>query len=130
MGICVWLALVETILADVFGLVFLIPPTRAMVRRLGRAYFTRRFMVGGRLSGETAKPLRSGRGKRRRVKLKAKAFGVGARARALVKLKLPSQLRRPLARMGKLPLRLTARVTDQAGNTRIVKKSVSPTLKR
>ncbi len=41
------LLLTPGFITDVFGLVFLIPPTRAIVRRLGRAYFTRRFVVVG-----------------------------------------------------------------------------------
>jgi UPF0716 protein FxsA len=41
------LLLTPGFITDVFGLVFLIPPTRAIVRRLGRSYFTRRFVVVG-----------------------------------------------------------------------------------
>lgn len=52
------LLLTPGFITDVFGLVFLIPPTRAIVRRLGRAYFTRRFAVVGMSSrggGATAR---------------------------------------------------------------------------
>jgi UPF0716 protein FxsA len=41
------LLLTPGFITDVFGLIFLIPPTRAIVRRLGRSYFTRRFLVVG-----------------------------------------------------------------------------------
>jgi UPF0716 protein FxsA len=41
------LLLTPGFITDIFGLIFLIPPTRAIVRRLGRAYFTRRFVVMG-----------------------------------------------------------------------------------
>jgi UPF0716 protein FxsA len=45
------LLLTPGFITDVFGLIFLIPPTRAIVRRLGRSYFTRRFVVVGAMSG-------------------------------------------------------------------------------
>jgi UPF0716 protein FxsA len=41
------LLLTPGFITDVFGLIFLIPPTRAIFRRLGRSYFARRFMVVG-----------------------------------------------------------------------------------
>ena len=41
------LLLTPGFITDVFGLVFLIPPTRAIIRKLGRGYFTRRFVVVG-----------------------------------------------------------------------------------
>lgn len=41
------LLLTPGFITDVFGLVFLVPPSRAIVRRLGRSYFTRRFVVVG-----------------------------------------------------------------------------------
>ncbi len=41
------LLLTPGFITDVFGLIFLFPPTRAIVRRLGRSYFTRRFVVMG-----------------------------------------------------------------------------------
>ena len=41
------LLLTPGFITDVFGLIFLIPPSRAIIRRLGRAYFTRRFIVVG-----------------------------------------------------------------------------------
>jgi UPF0716 protein FxsA len=41
------LLLTPGFVTDVFGLIFLLPPTRAIVRRLSRAYFARRFVVVG-----------------------------------------------------------------------------------
>jgi hypothetical protein len=85
------------------------------------------FAIDGRLSGRTAKKV--GVSRRRVVKLKAKAFRVGADARKTVKLKLPKALRKLLKSKRKVKLRLAAKVTDPAGNTRTVKKKVTPTLK-
>ncbi len=86
------------------------------------------FAVTGSVSGQTTAPVAVAR--KRRVKLKAKSFAVGANARMTVKLKLPAALKRSLRRTGKLSLRLTVRVKDPAGNTRVVKKKVTPRLKR
>lgn len=44
------LLLTPGFITDIFGLIFLIPPTRAIIRRLGRSYFTRRFVVVGMAS--------------------------------------------------------------------------------
>jgi UPF0716 protein FxsA len=41
------LLLTPGFITDIFGLILLIPPTRAIVRRLSRAYFARRFVVVG-----------------------------------------------------------------------------------
>jgi len=41
------LLLTPGFVTDVFGLILLIPPTRAIVRRLSSAYFARRFIVVG-----------------------------------------------------------------------------------
>lgn len=41
------LLLTPGFITDIFGLLLLIPPTRAIVRRLGRGYFSRRFIVVG-----------------------------------------------------------------------------------
>jgi UPF0716 protein FxsA len=41
------LLLTPGFVTDVFGLILLIPPSRAIVRRLSRAYFLRRFVVVG-----------------------------------------------------------------------------------
>ena len=41
------LLLIPGFITDVFGLILLIPPTRAIARRLLRAYFGRRFVVVG-----------------------------------------------------------------------------------
>ena len=86
------------------------------------------FGVSGKLSGQTTRRIALAQ-RTRRVKLSAKTFSVAANARKSVKLKLPKALRRVLRRRGKLSLRLTARVKDPAGNTRTVRKRVSPKLK-
>jgi hypothetical protein len=65
---------------------------------------------------------------RKRVRLASKRFRVGAGARKTIKLKLPKALRRRLERKRRLTLRLVAKVTDPAGNTRVVRKTVKPTL--
>jgi hypothetical protein len=85
--------------------------------------------VSGQLAGSTARrvPVAA---RKRRIKLKAKNFNVGARAEKTVKLKLPKKLRLLLARRGRLPLRLTAKVRDPAGNTRTVNKRITPKLRR
>jgi UPF0716 protein FxsA len=54
------LLLTPGFVTDVFGLILLVPPTRAIVRRLSRAYFARRFIVLG-VSGAAAAAGRSGR---------------------------------------------------------------------
>ena len=82
------------------------------------------FAVRGRLSGRTTRLVR-----KRRINLGARAFGLVARAEQTVKLTLPKALRRLLKRKRKLPLRLVARVTDLAGNTRRVETTVRPRLK-
>jgi hypothetical protein len=86
------------------------------------------FAVTGNLSGQTTRPVSASR--KRRIKLKAKSFSVAANAKQTLKLRLPTVLRRLLGRKGKLSLRLTAKVKDPAGNTRTVKKKVTPKLKR
>ncbi len=86
------------------------------------------FEVLGRLSGRTANRVSVSRN--RRVKLKAKSFRVAARGRTTVSTRLPKVLRRLLRRKGKLTLSLNAVVRDPAGNTRTVKKRVTPRLKR
>ncbi|HWB69886.1 MAG TPA: FxsA family protein [Solirubrobacterales bacterium] len=45
------LLLTPGFITDIFGLIFLVPPTRALVRRLTRSYFTRRFVVVGSATG-------------------------------------------------------------------------------
>jgi 6-phosphogluconolactonase (cycloisomerase 2 family) len=80
------------------------------------------FRVASRLSGQLAR--------KRRVKLTARSFSVAAKSRKTVTLRLPRTLRRQLKRKGKLALRLTAKVADPAGNTRTVRKRVTPKLKR
>jgi hypothetical protein len=85
------------------------------------------FAVAGALSGRTTGKAVS---RRKPVNLKARSFSLTARARKTIKLALPRPLRRPLQREGKLSLRLAAKVTDPAGNTRTVTKLVTPKLKR
>jgi hypothetical protein len=76
------------------------------------------FPVSGELSGRTAK--------RRRITLKRKRFEVAGNASSTVRLKLPKRLRRTLRRQRKLALRVTATLRDPAGNTRTVRKTLSP----
>ena len=68
--------------------------------------------------------------RKRRIKLKAKSFRVPANASKTVRLRLPKGLRRQLARKRRVSLRLTAKVGDPAGNTRTVRKTLKPRLKR
>ena len=84
--------------------------------------------VSGKLSARTTKRVSVSR--KRFLVVKGKAFRVGAGAKKRVRLKLSKPLRRLLKRKGKLSLRLTARVKDPAGNTRSVRKNVSPRLKK
>ena len=86
------------------------------------------FPLAGTLSGQTTNRVAVAR--RARIKLKAKSFSVGGSATKIVPLRLPKVLQRQLKGNGKLSLRLTARVRDPAGNTRTVKKKVTPRLKR
>ncbi len=44
------LLLTPGFITDIFGFILLVPPTRAIVRRLMRAYFGRRFIVAGMAS--------------------------------------------------------------------------------
>lgn len=71
------------------------------------------FAVVGSLAGES----RLGH---RHLKLKAAKLRVGAHADAVVKLRPSKPLQRLLSSRHKLPLRLAARVKDQAGNSRKV----------
>jgi hypothetical protein len=85
------------------------------------------FEITGRLSGQTVNRVTVSR--KRRVKLRAKSFRVAANTRKTVQLRLPKPVQRLLRRTGKAALRLTANVKDPAGNTRTVKKRVTPRLK-
>jgi VHL beta domain len=85
------------------------------------------FGVTGKLSGETVSPVAVSR--KQRVKLRAKSFSVAANSKEPVALELPKALRRLLKREGELRLRLTAKVNDQARNTRAVTKRVTARLK-
>jgi hypothetical protein len=84
--------------------------------------------VTGRLSCKTTKPVSVSR--KRRIGLRSKSLSVAAKATKTVKLRLPQALRPLLGRRGKLSLRLSAKVQDPAGNTRTVKKKVTPNLNR
>jgi hypothetical protein len=89
------------------------------------------FHLKGKLSGKTTKKVAVAPGaEKRRVKLKAKKFAVGAAQSRTVRLKLPPSLRRVLAVQGKLVLRLTAKVTDEAGTKRTVVTKVTVKLKK
>ena len=68
--------------------------------------------------------------RQRLIKLRAKPFSVGANATKTRSLKLPKTLRELLKRKRRLSLRLTAKVTDPAGNTRSVRKRITPRLAR
>jgi hypothetical protein len=86
------------------------------------------FQVTGKLSGRaTSKPSRS---RTLRIKLGARSFRIAARADKTVTLRLPKAARRLLRRERTLSLRLTAHVTDPAGHTRTVSKTVQPKLLR
>ena len=54
------LLLTPGFITDIFGFILLIPPTRAIVRRLMRVYFGRRFVVVG-LAGQAANGRSAGR---------------------------------------------------------------------
>ena len=87
------------------------------------------FDVSGTLSGRTTGRLSAAQ-RSRRIKVSAKSFLVAANGRKTVKLRLPRALRRQLVRQRKLSLRLTATVRDPAGNTRTVRKTLTPRLRR
>jgi hypothetical protein len=86
------------------------------------------FAITGSLSGATARKISTSR--LRRVKLKAKAVRVEAGATKVVRLALPKAVRRVLKRKHKIALRLTAKVKDPAGDIRVVRKNVSPRLRK
>jgi hypothetical protein len=79
------------------------------------------FAISGALSAHSTA---RGAGQRRRVKLGAKAFRIAAKARRVVRLSLPKPLQRLLAQRGRLPLHLSATVTDLTHEHRTVKKTV------
>jgi hypothetical protein len=87
-----------------------------------------KFAVTGSLGGRTIRAFAAA-GKRKRLGLKAKAFTVGAGAKKVVKLKLSKRLRGMLVRDGKVALRLRAVVRSPAGESRSVKRKVTPKLK-
>jgi hypothetical protein len=86
------------------------------------------FAITGVLAGETVRKISTS--KLRRIKLRTKAFRVGRSASTVVALAVPRPLSKVLKRTGGLQLLLTARVTDPARHTRIVRKQVTPLLKR
>jgi hypothetical protein len=86
------------------------------------------FRVTGTLSGRTTSKAPLPR--KRRIELRAKAFRIAARAHTTVKLSLSKAARRLLRRQRTLSLRLTAHVSDPAGHTRTVRKTVQPKLMR
>jgi hypothetical protein len=96
-------------------------PTAHRIRARGplriRVANANAFAVGGRLAGTSTKRL----GKRRAA-LRARKLSVPARASRTVALKLPKAVRSRLARGARVTLKLTATVTDPAGNRRTVTK--------
>jgi hypothetical protein len=93
-----------------------------------RVYNANGFQVTGKLSGRTiSKPYLP---RKRRIELRAKTFRVAARTDKTVKLRLPKAARRLLRRERALSLRLIAHVSDPAGHTRTVRKTVQPKLMR
>jgi hypothetical protein len=87
------------------------------------------FEIAGSLSGKSSVTGASSTAART-IRLRAKRFTVAAGAKKVVKLKLPSALRAVLKSRGRISIRLAARVTDPAGNTRTVKRKVTAKLKR
>ncbi|MGE3235096.1 MAG: hypothetical protein AB7O78_15395, partial [Thermoleophilia bacterium] len=86
------------------------------------------FPVRGRITGTTVRRLTPGP-RARRVALRPARFRLEAGARATVAVALPRALRRPFARAGRLPLRLSMRLTDPAGVARSVRATVVPRLR-
>jgi DNA-binding beta-propeller fold protein YncE len=86
------------------------------------------FVVTGKLSGRTTKPVSVSR--KRRLPIRGKSFQLGAHAKKKVRLTLSRPLRQLLRRKGRLALRLTAKVVDPAGKTRRASKNVAPRLKK
>jgi hypothetical protein len=111
--------------------------TLRVARRIGRrgpvpVVVTNRneFAVTGRLSGRSTRRLARSRAPRRQfVKLRGKPLVVLAEASKTIRLALPRRLRVLLRRRGRVGLRLTATVSDPAGNTRRVVKKATPRLK-
>jgi subtilisin-like proprotein convertase family protein len=86
------------------------------------------FQVTGKLSGHSAEKMSASR--KRRVGLRSRLFTVGAHGKTTLKLGLPKTLRKLLKRKHQLSLRLRARVSDPAGHTRTVTKTLTPRVKR
>jgi hypothetical protein len=85
------------------------------------------FAVTGTLRARTAKAVAA---KRKVVQLKARSLTVPAGGTKTVAMRLPARLARHLKRKGGLALKLSARVTDPAGNARAVPKLVRLRVKR
>jgi hypothetical protein len=81
------------------------------------------FAVSGKVSGRTTNGATGSN--RRRLSLGGRTFVLGAGTRKGVTLKLPRTAKRLLVRERKLSVQLAVRVSDPAGNTRTVKRSVS-----
>lgn len=86
------------------------------------------FAVTGSIGGRTVRAFAAA-AKRKRLALKAKAFTVGAGAKKVVRLKLSKRLRGLLVRDGEVALELRAVVRSPAGESRSVKRKVTPKLK-
>jgi hypothetical protein len=86
------------------------------------------FAVTGSLAARTTRTISVAQ--KVRVKLKTKTFKVAAQSRKTVKLALQKVLRRQLRRKRKLSLRLTATIKDPAGNSRTVRRTVRPKLRK
>jgi hypothetical protein len=86
--------------------------------------------VGGRTTRAVATAAQTKRRPKKRIALKSKGFTVAASTTKTVRLALPRKLRRLLKRNKKLSLRITAAVTDPAGNSREVSRVLKPKLKK
>ena len=76
--------------------------------------------MSGRLAGRSAQRI----GKRRAA-LRARSLSVPARASRTIALTLPKAVQRRLKRSGRIALRLSAVVTDPAGNRRTVTRRIT-----
>lgn len=82
------------------------------------------FAVGVALSGQTTKPIAKGR----RVKIASQTVTLAANAQQTLTLKLSKPLRRLLTRKRRLSLALKAVLTDPAGTTRTIERTIAPKL--
>ncbi len=86
---------------------------------------TNRFAVRVRLQATTPKS-----GKRKAIKYATTTYTVKASSSRTVNLRLPSAARKVLASKRKLTIKVTLRVTDPAGKSRTVRKTLTLRLKR